>query len=74
MTVYELIQELVQEDAGKEIVLNFKTKDIDVEVEEGQVEGDKITVDGEEKTSTDISINTYSFERHRKVHIECEED
>ena len=74
MTVYELMQELVQYSADAEVVIDFTTNATDVDIEEDKAEGDTITVDGEEKTGTDIGLNTYAYERYQKVHIEVEED
>ena len=74
MTVYELIQELAQHDADREVVFDFTTKDSDVELEEDKPEGSTVIVDGEEKTGTDCNVTTFSYEGHKKVHIEIEED
>ncbi len=73
MTVYELIQELVQHDADKEVVIDFTTKDQNIELENDYNEGDEVVVTGEEKTGTEIGITTYRYDGY-KVHIVVEED
>ncbi len=74
MTVYELIQELVQQDPNKEVVIDFTPKNFEVTVDSGLTEGDDMTVEMNECSGSDLSLNTYSHERHSKVHIEVEED
>jgi hypothetical protein len=74
MTVYELIQELVQYDANKEVVIDFTPRDFDVTVDSGLTEGDDMTIEMNECSGSDLSLSTLKFENHRRVHIEVEED
>lgn len=74
MTAYELIQKLVQYDADKEVVIDFTPKDFDVTVDSGLSEGDDMKVEMNECNGSNLSLNTFSYERHSRVHIECEED
>lgn len=74
MTVRELIKELIEFDIDNEIVIDFTPKDIDVTVDSGLTEGDDMKIEMNECNGTDISLNTYRHENHRRVHIEVKED
>lgn len=74
MTVYELIQELVQHDADADVVIDFTPKDFVVTVDSGLAEGDDMKIEVEECNGSDLSFNTFSYERYSKVHIEVKED
>lgn len=74
MTVRELIQELIECDMDAEVVIDFTTKDTEIELDDDKSHGDIVNVPGEEKSGTDIEIVTYRHESYRKVHIEVEED